>query len=197
MNRSHAARILLFALCAKFAAVAHALSTDSDQPIEIESDFAELDDQEHKTIYIGNVVVTQGSIRMTGDKLRANFNENRELIEAFMEGRPAHFKQTPDGDKQDIMGEALDVEYYAKKNLLFLIQRAKLTQGERLFEGYRINYDTKKSIITGRGTPGDKPQAPEAGAPKSQGRVHVIIPPKTPPGAVAPAPAPAPAPATP
>ncbi|MBI5617160.1 MAG: lipopolysaccharide transport periplasmic protein LptA [Gammaproteobacteria bacterium] len=193
MNRSHAARILLFALCAKFAAVAHALSTDSDQPIEIESDFAELDDQEHKTIYIGNVIVTQGSIRMTGDKLRANFNENRELIEAFMEGRPAHFKQTPDGDKQDIMGEALDVEYYAKKNLLFLIQRAKLTQGERLFEGYRINYDTKKSIITGRGTPGDKPQTPEAGAPKSQGRVHVIIPPKTPPGGAAPAPVPAPA----
>ena len=43
-----------------------ALSTDYDQPIEIESDFAELDDVEGTTVYIGNVIVVQGSIRMTG-----------------------------------------------------------------------------------------------------------------------------------
>ncbi len=155
---------------------ADALSTDPEQPVEIEADFAELDDQEGRTTYTGNVVVTQGSIRMLGDKLTANFDEDRQLVEVFLAGKPAYFKQTPDGGKQDIEGEGLQIEYYAKRNLLHLIDQARLKQGERLFEGYRINYDTAKSIITGRGTPqaASKPGA----APSKPGRVKVIIPPK-------------------
>ena len=47
-----------------------ALPGDSNEPIEIEADFAELDDEKGETIYVGNVIVTQGSLRMTGEKLR-------------------------------------------------------------------------------------------------------------------------------
>jgi len=154
----------------------YALATDSQQPIEIEADFAELDDQEGKTIYVGNVVVTQGSIKMTGDKLKVNFSEDRDLQDVYLEGRPAYFKQTPDsGD--DVEGEALLIEYHQLKSLLHLINKARLTQGARLFEGDRINYDTAKSVITARAAPKTK-QTP--GKPKKAGRVRVIIPPKKP-----------------
>lgn len=151
-----------------------ALATDSQQPIEIQADFAELDDQEGKTIYVGNVVVIQGSIKMTGDKLKVNFSEDRDLEDVYMEGRPAYFKQTPDsGD--DVEGEALLIEYHALKSLLHLIQKAKLTQGARLFEGDRINYDTAKSVITARAVPKSKdPKVKRT----PTGRVRVIIPPK-------------------
>lgn len=151
-----------------------ALATDSQQPIEIQADFAELDDQEGKTVYVGNVVVIQGSIKMTGDKLKVNFSEDRDLQDVYMEGRPAYFKQTPDsGD--DVEGEALLIEYHAQKSLLHLIQKARLTQGKRLFEGDRINYDTAKSVITARAAP----KGPETkGPPKKRERVRVIIPPK-------------------
>ena len=151
-----------------------ALATDSEQPIEIQADFAELDDQEGKTVYVGNVVVIQGSIKMTGDKLRVNFSEERDLQEVFLEGRPAYFKQTPDNG-EDVEGEALLIEYHALKSLLHLIQKARLTQGERLFEGDRINYDTEKSVITARAVP--KAQQSK-GEPKPRERVRVIIPPK-------------------
>ncbi len=157
-------------------ATARGLSSDPDQPIEIEADFAELDDQEGRTTYTGNVIVTQGSIRMTGDKMRANFSPERELIDVYVEGRPAFFKQTPDGGKDDIEGEALEIEYHAQKNLLYLIRQARLTQGERLFKGYRINYDTEKSIITGRATPRDS--GGETAAKEPPSRVKVIIPPR-------------------
>lgn len=155
---------------------ARALSTDPQQPVEIEADFAEMDDQEGRTTYVGNVVVTQGSIRMTGDRMRANFDENRELVEVFLDGQPAYFKQTPDGGKEDIEGQGAQIQYFAKKNQLVLIKDARLTQGARLFEGYRINYDTRNSVITGRG----KPEAPKADASGQQkpGRIKVIIPPK-------------------
>jgi len=153
-----------------------ALSTDPQQPVEIEADFAEMDDTEGRTTYIGNVIVTQGSIRMTGDKMRANFDENRQLTEVFLDGQPAYFKQTPDGGKEDIEGEGAQIQYLAKKNLLILIKDARLTQGARLFEGYRINYDTKNSVITGRGTP--QAPKPDGSGNQKPGRIKVIIPPK-------------------
>jgi lipopolysaccharide export system protein LptA len=165
------------ALCLALAVGdATALSTDSTQPIEIEADFAELDDREGKTIYVGNVIVTQGSIRMTGDKLKVNFSADRELQDVHMEGRPAYFKQTPDGGKEDVEGEALTIEYHAQKNILRLIEKAKLVQGARLFEGDRINYDTEKSIITARAMPRATPRT-DTGTTRG-GRVRVIIPPK-------------------
>ena len=162
-----------------------ALATDSQKPIEIEADFAELDDEEGTTVYIGNVVVIQGSIRMTGDRLRVNFTEEKDLKEAFLEGRPATFKQTPDND-EDVEGEALLIEYHALESLLNLIEKAKVTQGERLFEGHRINYDTDKSIITARSSRAGKADKDEQ-AKEGSGRVRIIIPPKKKPPASAPA----------
>jgi lipopolysaccharide export system protein LptA len=157
--------------------VVYALATDVEQPIEIEADFAELDDQAGRTTYTGNVVVVQGSMHMTGDKLIANFDENRTLVDVYLEGKPAYFKQTPDGGKQDIEGEGLQIEYHQAKSLLYLINEASLKQGERVFEGYRINYDTKRSIITGRGS-STATSSPTADAPRARERVKVIIPPK-------------------
>jgi lipopolysaccharide export system protein LptA len=167
--------VSVFLIGSLFAPNGMALGSDSEQPIEIQADFAELDDQEGKTIYVGNVVVIQGSIKMTGDKLKVNFSEERDLEDVFIEGRPAYFKQTPDsGD--DVEGEGLRIEYHAQKNLLHLIQKAKLTQGNRIFTGDRINYDTAKSVITARGA---RPVPETAGTPaKKRERVRIIIPPK-------------------
>ena len=176
LNAINLFRLLVgaLAIAATFRAVA--LSTDTQQPVEIEADFAEMDDQEGRTTYIGNVVVVQGSIRMTGDRLRANFDDNRQLVEVYLDGQPAYFKQTPDGGKEDIEGEATHIQYFAKKNVLVLIQDARLKQGARLFEGYKINYDTKNSVITGRGTPKEQNSKDAGGKP---GRIRIIIPPKT------------------
>lgn len=168
---------LLFILALLFCGRCPALSTDSQQPIEIEADFAELDDEEGTTIYIGNVIVIQGSIHMTGDRLRVNFTEERDLRDAYLEGRPATFRQTPDDSIHDIEGEALFIEYHPLQSFLYLIEKAKVTQGDRLFEGHRINYDTDNSIITARSSragTADKDEQPKA----TSGRVRIIIPPK-------------------
>ncbi len=165
----------LLLVLAIFARPTHALTTDSQQPVQIEADFAELDDEEHTTVYVGNVIVDQGSMHMTGDRLRVNFTENKDLKDAYLEGRPATFKQTPDHD-DDVHGQAMQIEYHAEQSLLNLIEKARVTQGERLFEGHRINYDTKKSIITARSAradKADKDQIPKDGSE----RVRIIIPP--------------------
>jgi lipopolysaccharide export system protein LptA len=166
---------VLFAL--QCAEPAYALSTDFEQPIEIEADFAELDDEEGTTIYIGNVIVIQGSIRMTGDRLKVDFTSERDLKDAYLDGRLATFKQTPDNGAEDVEGEAITIEYHALENMLVLIEKAKVTQGARLTQGHRINYDTERSIVTVRSSRAgkvDKDDLSKAGS----GRVRVIIPPK-------------------
>ncbi len=186
MKSSHRVRNCLFGLgLAMLASPCFALSTDSEQPIEIEADFAELDDESGTTVYVGNVVVIQGSIRMTGDRLRVNFTPERDLKEAYLEGKLATFKQSPD-KAEDVNGEALEIEYHAMDSILFLIQKAKVTQGERLFQGHRINYDTKKGIITARSAragEANKDEIPKAGSE----RVRIIIPAKKKPVTGAPA----------
>jgi lipopolysaccharide export system protein LptA len=155
---------------------AYGLSSDFEQPIEIEADFAELDDEKGVTVYIGNVIVVQGSIVMTGDRLTAHFTPERELENAVLEGRLATFKQTPDLGEQDIEGEAEVVEMNAFQNIFYLTGKAKVTQGKRLTQGHRISYDTERSLATARAAKGrglgDKSDS------KERGRVRIIIPPK-------------------
>ena len=151
------------------------LSTDFEQPIEIEADFAELDDQEGTTVYIGDVVLVQGSIIMTGDKLIATFTPERDLEKATLEGRLATFRQTPDKG-EDIEGEGAIIEMHAFDNMFFLTGKAKVTQGLRLTQGYRISYDTEKSIATVRTSRSSNSSANINDRPKD--RVRIVIPPK-------------------
>lgn len=153
------------------------LAADQDKPIEIEADYAELRKNERQTIYSGNVIVTQGSIRMWGDKLTVFYDENDELKEAILEGKPARFKQRPDGREEDFEGEALRMEYRTQDERLHLIKQGKLTQGRSVFTGPLIVYDTKNSILTGQSR---APSAADSGAAadKPAGRVRMVIPPK-------------------
>lgn len=157
---------------------AYALSTDKDQPIEIEADTAQLDKGKQVTIYTGNVVVVQGSIRMTGDKLTVYYDDNQQLKDAYLNGRPAYFKQRPDGKQEDFEGWALKMEYHAAENLLHLIDQAKLKQGDQTMTGARISYDTENSILTARGASGVRQNAGTDKTTPPSGRVKIIIPPK-------------------
>ena len=155
----------------------HALPSDTDQPIEIEANFAELDDENGVTTYLGDVVVTQGSIRMTGDSLKVLLEEDRQIKEAFLEGTPATFRQTPKIGEEDVEGEAKIIEYYKDKQMVFLIEAAKVTQGKRLTQGHRMNYDIDRSIVTVRSSRAGMVRRDEINKQKAQ-RVKIILPPK-------------------
>ena len=152
-----------------------ALPGDSNQPIEIEADFAELDDEQGETIYVGNVIVIQGSLRMTGEKLRIILDDKKDIKRAIMTGQPATFKQRPKIDEKEVEGESKTIEYKASEEFLYLIDNAKVVQGKRLAEGHRINYDIKNKIITIRSARADIFQRDLIKKESSQ-RVKIIIP---------------------
>ena len=100
---------------------AYALSTDKQQDIEIEADSAEMDDVKGVTIYKGDVVVVQGSIRMTGHTMTVYNDDNGETELVIMQGTPATYRQLPDDSKIYDEAEALQMEYYALKDYVILI----------------------------------------------------------------------------
>jgi lipopolysaccharide export system protein LptA len=165
---------LAAALLALPAGQAAALSSDKDQPIEVEADYAELDDSIGETVYRGSVVIVQGSMRLTGDQLTVFYAEDRKLKRALMVGQPARFKQRPDRAQVDDEGEALRIEYFAQDELLVLQDKARFTQGERSFSGAEITYDTTRSLIKAYGSG----QAATGGKPAGDGgRVRIVLPP--------------------
>ncbi|MCI0400325.1 MAG: lipopolysaccharide transport periplasmic protein LptA [Gammaproteobacteria bacterium] len=127
-----------------------ALSGDSDQPIEIEADAAELDDNLGVTVYRGNVVVTQGTLRLNGDTMTVYYTDDQKLKTVFMDGNPACFRQRPDKENMDVKAEALRMEYHAAEKLLVLLQDATVIRGRDRFSGDRIEYDTEKAIVKAR-----------------------------------------------
>jgi len=160
-----------------FCKTAWPLTTDNDQPIEIEANAAELDDQKGVTVYTGNVVVTQGSIRMTGDKMTVYYTKDNDLDTVIMLGQPATYRQLPDKSEVYDEAEALRMEFYNLKNLIVLIDNALVTQEGLRFSGSRIEYDTKNSKIRARGAP-EKSVAEDGTPVEGTGRVKITIQPK-------------------
>ncbi len=140
------------ALWGLLAPGAPALESDSDQPINIEADSAVMDDSEGVAVYEGRVVVTQGSIRILGDKVKVHLNDANGFDRAYITGGPARFRQLPEDKEEYIKAEARTIEYLAEENLLHLIEAARITQGGDLFSGERIDYDTARHRVKARGS---------------------------------------------
>ncbi len=152
-----------------------ALSTDKDQPIEVEADTAELDDVKNVSIYRGNVVVIQGSIRMTGDVMTVYQTDSDDLDYLIMEGKPATYKQLPDDSQIYDEAEALRMEYHEIKNKIILISRALVKQEGLRFSGDRIDYDTELSKVKAWSKPPGEAAGTDTLTEAPRERVKIII----------------------
>lgn len=154
---------------------AHALSTDKQQDMEIEADTAELDDIKGITIYRGDVVVVQGSMRITGHTLTVHFDDNGDMELAVMQGTPATYRQLPDNSDAYDEAESLQMEYYALKDFVILIDKAVVIKpdGSRM-TGSRIEYDTVLSQVKAKGSTTTVKNA-DGTKKKKDGRVKITI----------------------
>lgn len=158
--------ILLLALGLWSACPALALDSDQEQPLYIEADAAELDDKQSFSLYIGNVEVEQGSMRIFADEVLVHHRANRQPRKIIAIGNPVRYSQALDDDPNEVKGHSLRMEYEADRDEITLIDEAELTQGEDRFASDRIVYNR----ITERVTAGASAQGRE--------RVKIRIEPK-------------------
>jgi lipopolysaccharide export system protein LptA len=156
-----------------------ALSADKDQPIDLEADAADIDEAKGVSVYTGNVIATQGSMRLESDRLTVHHPSGKaQRIEA--DGRPARFQQLPDGQTVPVRARADHLEYQMTSEELVMTGGAELIQGRDTFKSDRIVYDRVKSVVKG------------GAAAKGSERVRITVDPKSPQQGAASAAAPAP-----
>lgn len=175
--------VTLMTCLALNAPAAQALESDRDQPATIEADEVEFDFRNGTRTYKGDVVVVQGTLRITGDKLVIRYTEGDEQIEtATSWGNPATFKQRPDGKDQDVYGEGNEIVLNEIENTLTLIENAVMTQAGNTAKGNRIVYDMTSDKMTVKGMrrqqAGGSEEAGGEAEETGDGRARVIITPE-------------------
>ena len=108
---------------------------DTDQPIHIESDQQSLDMQGNVVTFTGNVVVTQGTIKINADKVvvtRPGGEKGKEVIDGF--GNPATFYQMQDNGKP-VKGRASKMHYELQNDFVVLTGNAHLEQLDSNIQG--------------------------------------------------------------
>jgi lipopolysaccharide export system protein LptA len=145
--------------------LALALSSDKDQPIQLEADSVEIDEATGVSIYQGNVIVTQGSLKLWAHKMWI-YRKNGLTERIVTKGDPTHFRQLMDDSEEETRGRAKKAEFFVQKDEIHLIDEAVLEQRQDIFRSDRIIYLRSKSLV-------------KAGA-SAQGkqRVHVTIEPE-------------------
>lgn len=147
--RAVARRLLAAGLLAALLPLpAAALEDDQNQPIYIEADAAELDDLQAISLYIGNVDVRQGSIRILADEVLVHHGADRKPQKIIAIGAPVRYRQLLDDDPQEVEGQARRMEYEANREEITLIDNAVLTQGEDRFASDRIVYNRATERVT-------------------------------------------------
>lgn len=164
--------LLALVITLLFPFQAMALNTDSNQPMNIEADRVDIDDEKGTNIFTGNVVITRGSIRISGDKVVVYRDKEKNLDKIHSRGKPAHFQQTPDNKNVPVISEAEELFYDAVKEILIMRRNGKILQGGDTFTGDHIIYDSKRNKITAKQTKSS------SGTKNSKGRVHITIQPK-------------------
>ncbi|WP_263260408.1 lipopolysaccharide transport periplasmic protein LptA [Pseudomonas sp. RIT-PI-S] len=148
-----------------------ALPTDRDQPIHIQSDDAQLDDKQGVAVYTGGVVITQGSMKITGNKVTVTRAANGDVDVFTAVGNLAYYEQKPAVDKPIVQAYGVTIQYFASQDRIVLIDKAKVINDGNTSEGEKIVYDTVRQVVNAGRATGTKITAPRP-------RIDMVIQPK-------------------
>ena len=155
----------LVASCAALPAAAE--KADREKKIVINADKSVGDDANHTITLEGNVVVSQGTMRMTA--ARVVVKEDAERFKHYTAtGSPVTFRQKRDNVDEWVEGFAQRAEFDERSDMLRLFDHARVKSNQNEITGEFISYDMTKQVAEVLGAPpGQKP--PEGS------RVKVII----------------------
>lgn len=154
-------------------ALAWGLPSDRQKPISIEADHAQMDDREGVTQYKGDAILTQGTLRITGDIITFFYDENKQLTKAVAEGKRATYEQVHQPGENPVRAKALKMEYFADRQEIYLTGDGYVWQNGDEFTGNYIEYDINRNVVSANSNP-----VTVDGQEQKKGRVHIIIQPQ-------------------
>jgi lipopolysaccharide export system protein LptA len=165
-------RTLAVALLLAFLApAAVAEKADREKEIQVLADRLTADDNKREAVYEGNVVVTQGTLRVAAARIVVR--EDAEGYRSFVAtGAPVTFRQKRDKTDDWVEGEAQRAEFDDRTDLLKLLTQARLKSAQGEITGDFISYDRGRDFFQ---VSGGAPGAPAV--PGSRVKA-TIVPPK-------------------
>lgn len=178
-----ASAILTIALVATlYGPAGWALSTDRNENIDIEADSAESDDVKGIAIYKGDVVIIQGTLKITGDHVTIHYDESGDFTKMVTLGNPAKFNQLPDGEPDKAenyqRAKASRMEYFKKTDTIVLLGNAVYGQGGDRVAADRIDYDSRNARMKARTMTASAKKGQPGASKKKPGRVRITLKPK-------------------
>ena len=159
-------------LAAAIAALpAWAERADREKEIVVQADGSTLDDVNRNVVFDGDVVITQGTMRMTANKVTVREDPQRHKFYVAV-GNPVTFREKRDNVDEYVEGYAQRAEFDDLNDMLKLYDKAKVKSAQNELTGNFISYDMTKELAQVTGAP------PGQKAPEGSRVKVIIIPPK-------------------
>lgn len=126
---------------------ANALPSDANEPIRLLADKATYSERTGITSYSGNVIITQGTLKLTANNITVNLSPSRSINSAVASGSPATMQQVITKEKGLAKGQANKIDYNAVSGIITLKGNAKLVQNGASFAGNVIRYSLKAGDV--------------------------------------------------
>ena len=126
--------------------------TDREKEIVVGADRLLADDANRTSTFEGNVVVTQGTMRMTANKVTVKEDADRHKY-YVADGAPVTFRQKRDKVDEWVEGFAERAEFDDRNDVLKLFNRAKVKSNQNEITGDFISYDMRKELAEVTGAP--------------------------------------------
>jgi lipopolysaccharide export system protein LptA len=166
-------RMVLAAACLLlWMSPVHGEKADRDKPINLEADRVTVDDAKQVATFEGNVVLTQGTMVIRGDRMEVR-QDNEGFRHGTAWGKLAYFRQKREGFEEYIEGWAERIEYDGRAEKVQMFTRASMKRGVDEVRGDYISYDAATEFfqVVGGGAKAASPGNPE-------GRVRAVIQPR-------------------
>jgi len=145
---SNKVKHLIISILFLFSNYIYAYGDDKNEPIYLESDSAKWDEESQKSTYRGNVVVTQGTMLLTGNLLIVT-SKNNEISHMIVTGEKSTYRQKTKTGKI-VNGEAKIIEYFMDQSKIIFLEKAILTQSNNIVKSNKIIYKIdNENIIAG------------------------------------------------
>ncbi|MBV1870541.1 MAG: lipopolysaccharide transport periplasmic protein LptA [Gammaproteobacteria bacterium] len=150
LRRNLTLAITVFAVLVFLASTSSASDDDRSQPIQIGSSSAFVDYKKGITTYEGSVELSQGSLRITADKINI-YRDKTGFKKLVATGSPASFQQTPIQNKPPVVAEAKQINYNVRTEVLTLKENVFIQLEDSAHRGAFYEYNLATQVLKASG----------------------------------------------
>lgn len=124
-----------------------ALSSDAKLPFHFHSVSITYNKYTHQTTYLGNVHITQGTTRISGNEVVIQYGSDGTVKKLIDTGNPAHYSTLTDNRPGRLYATAKKIIYNPKTRIVLMEGNGRVTQEKNVFSGPHIWYYMDAGVV--------------------------------------------------